>query len=431
MRRTVLVASSPIVAHTLNATPVVRSLVAAGVRVVWYVAPGLEAHARRFTDHVVPMDAVVAALAEEDPSSRGIAGSLAGVRRLYRDALVAPVEHHLPVLARLVQEHGVDLVVSDTLMLAAGLVTESAGLPWATIGDGPLQWPHPDVPPFGTGLPVMGGRAGRHRNRNVKRAVDALLFADALAHLNRARRGLGLWPVADLLTAGVSRQLHLQGCVPSFEHPRGRWPAHVRFVGALGPGPGAAPPVPDDLRRGTRHRRLAVVSQGTRRSNSAELVDPAVDVLLDEGFEVLVAGVTPRRPDDPRVHAMPRVDYLDALREADLFVTNGGYTGVTLALAAGTPVVLCGATEEKADIAARLVASGAGEVLRMVRPPRWLLRRAVRRVHRPDRVAAQQRIAAEFAAHDTDRLVTGHLLALLRDGRSPAGIPSTTGDADA
>lgn len=431
MSRTVLVASSPIVAHTLNATPVVRALVTAGVRVVWYVAPGLEAHARRFTDDAVPMDATVAALADEDPSSRGIVGSLAGVRRLYRDALVAPVEHHLPVLAGIVDSHAVDLVVSDTLMLAAGLVCETRGLPWATIGDGPLQWPHPDVPPFGTGLPVMAGPAGRHRNRNVKRAIDALLFADALARLNQIRRGLGLWPAADLLTAGVSRELHLQGCVPSFEHPRDPWPAHVRFVGALGPGAGAAPPVPDALRRGVRDRRLALVSQGTRRSDPAELVDPAVDALLDEGFDVLVAGVTPRRAHDPRVLALPRVDYLDALREADLFVTNGGYTGVTLALAAGTPVVLCGATEEKADIAARLAASGAGEVLRMVRPPRWLLRRAVRRVHRPDRVAGQRRLATEFAAHDTDQLVTRHLLALLDEGGLPAGTPATAGNAHA
>lgn len=416
MTRTVLVASSPIVAHTLNATPVVRSLSAAGARVVWYVMPPLAAHARRFCDDVAVMDDAVAALAEADPSSHGAAGSLAGVRRLYRDALVAPVAHHLPVLRELVAAHGVDLVVSDTLMLAAGLLAETTGVAWATIGDGPLQWPDVAVPPFGSGLPVLGGPAGRHRNRTVKRAVDALLFADALAGLNDVRRAQGLWPVADLLTAGVSRQVHLQGCVPSFEHPRSPWPSHVRFVGALGPGPGVAPPVPEALRRGVRSGRLALVSQGTRRGDPAELADPATDVLLDEGFEVLVAGVVPRRAGEPGVHATWRVDYVDAMAQADLFVTNGGYTGVTLALAAGTPVVQCGATEEKADIGARLAASGAGESVRLVRPPRWLLRRAVRRVLHPGRRPAQQRLAAEFAAHDTDRLVAAALLDLPRGG---------------
>lgn len=418
MTRTALVASSPIVAHTLNATPVVQALVAAGVRVVWYVAPAFAAHARRVTDDVVVMDHGVAALAEHDPASRGVMGSLAGVRRLYRDALVAPVDDHLPVLSQLVVTHDVDLVVSDTLMLAAGLVTESLGLPWATIGDGPLQWPHPDVPPFGTGLPPMHGPAGRHRNRNVKRAIDAVLFSQALGILNRTRHRLGLWPAADLLTAGVSRQLHLQGCVPSFEQPRDPWPEHIHFVGALGPGPGAAPPLPEALRRPRRRSRLAFISQGTRRDDPRELVDPAIDVLLAEGFEILVAGVTPSRVQHPRVHAMTRVDYHDAMPQAELFVTNGGYTGVTLALATGTPVVQCGATEEKADIGRRLAATGAGESIPLVRPPRWLLRRAIRRcLDDPQRRQARQRIAEEFAEHPTSQLLTDHLLSLLEDSR--------------
>lgn len=414
MTRTALVASSPIVAHTLNATPVVRALVGVGVRVVWYVAPSLAAHARRFTDDVVVMNDGVAGLAAHDPESRGVVGSLAGVRRLYRDALVAPVDDQLPALRELTVGHDVDMVVSDTLMLAAGLVAETLELPWATIGDGPLQWPHPDVPPFGTGLPLMPGPAGRHRNRNVKRAIDAVLFSQALGDLNRVRHRLGLWPSADLLTAGVSRQLHLQGCVPSFEHPRTPWPEHVHFVGALGPGPGAAAPVPERLRRHRRGNQLALISQGTRRDDPRELVDPAVDVLLAEGFDVLVAGVAPGRVQHPRIHPMARVDYHDAMAEADLFVTNGGYTGVTLALATGTPVVQCGATEEKADIGRRLVATGAGESLPLVRPPRWLLRRAVRRcLADPQRRRARLRIAEEFSAYPTDRLLAGHLLALL------------------
>lgn len=410
-------ASSPITAHALNATAVVRALTDAQVRVVWYLPGALAGHARRTGALPVPVEEVLAALPGEGAPG-GAGASLAAVRRLYRDALVAPVAAHAERLDALVDEHAARLVVSDTLMLAAGLVAERRGLAWATIGDGPLAWPHPQVPPFGTGLPVLGGPAGRHRNRTVKRAVDALLFREALVGLNRVRADHGLWPVADLLTAGTSRQVHLQGCVPSFEHPRPSWPSGVHFVGALGPGPGLAPPLPDALRRGSRDGRLALVTQGTRRPDASELVDPAVDVLLDEGYRVVVAGARPAR-DDHRVHVLPKVDYADALAEADLFVTNGGWTGVTLALAAGTPVVQCGATEEKADIGQRLRSCGAGESIPLIRPPRWVLRRAIRRVQRLDRRLAQRRIAAEFAAHDTDALLGSHLLGMLdgsRDG---------------
>ena len=58
--------------------------------------------------------------------------------------------------------------------------------------------------------------------------------------------------------------------------------------------------------------------------------------------------------------------YEQVLPHVDAFVTNGGYTGVTLALAHGVPLVQVGSSEEKAEIGARIAWSGVG-----VRP-RWL-----------------------------------------------------------
>lgn len=419
-RPTILVASTAVTAHSLNATPFVRSLSTTGARVVWYAAPSLHAHAARFVgaDFVAFPDDVPV-LFSSRPPGRGTVSSLAEVRRMYRDHLAGSAARHAQRLLALIRRERVDVLISDTLMLGAGVAAEVAGVPWVTFGDGPLQWPDPDLPPFGTGLRVLHGAAGRHRNRHVKQAVDALLFSDALVALNRLRRDHGLWPVSDLLTAGVSRRLHLQGCTPGFEYPRARWPEFVRFVGALGPGPGFAPAVPDDLRRGVRTRPLALVTQGTMRPDPRELVLPAARTLAAVGFDVLVAGATgAAAPHQAGVRVMRSVDYPDALREADVFVTNGGYTGVTLALAAGTPVVQCGATEEKADIGARLRACGAGESIRLVTPPAWWLRRAVHRVlTEPGHRRAQRDLAAEFAAYDTDRLIREHVLGVLTPAR--------------
>ena len=66
------------------------------------------------------------------------------------------------------------------------------------------------------------------------------------------------------------------------------------------------------------------------------------------------------------------------LPHVDAFVTNGGYTGVTLALAHGVPLVQVGSSEEKAEIGARIAWSKVGVRLRW-RPTRWRLRREVRR----------------------------------------------------
>lgn len=422
---TVLVASTPITAHTLNATPIVRGLREAGARIIWYAHPPVEQHAARWAEFVpLPLETMVPApgeATETQPGRRtfGVPDPLVEVRRMYRDDVVGTARRHVDELLGIIETHGVDLVVSDTLMLGAGIAAEITGVPWATFGDGPLQWPSPDLPPFGTGLPVMAGRAGRHRNRHVKHAVDVALFRGALRDLNRLRRDHGLWPVADLLTAGVSREAHLQGCTPSFEYPRPELPEFIHFVGALGPGSGFAPRTPQPLRRENRSRPLAFVTQGTMRPDHGELVEPASRALSAEGYEVLVAGMP--AVERPGVYSVPAVDYADALAEADVFVTNGGYTGVTLALAAGTPVVQCGATEEKPDIGARLVACGAGESIRLTSPPAWVLRRAVRRVTTdPSRRLAQARLAAEFAAHDTDHLIRNALLAQVGTPASPS-----------
>ena len=61
-------------------------------------------------------------------------------------------------------------------------------------------------------------------------------------------------------------------------------------------------------------------------------------------------------------------------------ITNGGYTGVTMALAHGVPIVQAGTTEEKAEIAARIEWSGAGVRLGKTHPLSSALAAAIDRV---------------------------------------------------
>ncbi|WP_394275751.1 glycosyltransferase [Luteococcus sp.] len=408
--------STSIDAHVLNATLPVQGLVERGARVLWCLPERFAEHARACGAQVMPPLHPDPLRAEPSRwTSRGAADALVRVRSMYRDALAAPAGDQAAQLRALVHRHGVDVLVADSLMLAAGIAAEAEGIAWASLGDGPLQWPDPDLPPFGTGLPLLAGAPGRHRNRTVRHVVDSTVFAPALAELNLARGRHGLWPVADLLTAAVSRQLHLQGCASGFEYPSSRRPGFVHFVGALGPGPGFAPPLPEPLRRATRTQPLAVVTQGTLRPDATELALPAATALRREGFDVLVLGrgavtVAERVPGTT---GMAAVDLPDALSEADLLVTNGGWTTVTLALAAGVGVLQCGATEEKADIGARIRHTGVGASLRLTRPPHWWVARLARRVlDDPQRRQASARMAADFAVLDAREISARQIIAL-------------------
>lgn len=171
-----LVVTTAIPAHSLNATQPVRGLVAGGARVLWSTTPSLAAQAARHGAHPVPPVPEPPRLGVADETHGALRG-LRQVRRMYRDDLAAPVEAQVLHLLGLVEEHHVDVILSDTLMFGSGNAAEVAGCAWVTLGDGPLARPDPLIPPLGTGLWLMDGPAGRHRNRTVKRISDRMVFA--------------------------------------------------------------------------------------------------------------------------------------------------------------------------------------------------------------------------------------------------------------
>jgi len=229
---------------------------------------------------------------------------------------------------------------------------------------------------------------------------------------DRTRADLGLpadpRPVAE---AVASPYLHLQGCTPSFEYPRRALPGHVHWVGALRPDAptGWTPPAWwDEVTSG--ERRVAHVTQGSIRPDLTELVVPAIRALADEEVLVVVttggashhqvvAAYGAELPANVRVAGF--IPYDSLLAHAAVFVTNGGYSGVTLALAHGVPIVQAGTTEEKSEIGARIQWTGVGLKLGTTRPDAHAVGRAVRRVlGEPTFRTAAARVRAEMAAHD-------------------------------
>jgi UDP:flavonoid glycosyltransferase YjiC (YdhE family) len=152
------------------------------------------------------------------------------------------------------------------------------------------------------------------------------------------------------------------------------------------------------------------VSQGSLRADMTELVVPALRALAGEDVLVVVtsgaasvadveAAYGGPLPGNARV--TPFVPYDELLARAAAFVTNGGWTGLTIALHHGVPVVQAGTTEEKTENAARVQWSGVGLRLGTTRPRSAAVRDAVRRVLRePSFAQSAARVQAEMATHD-------------------------------
>lgn len=414
-----LFATIPVTAHSTNPLPIAARLVDAGHDVLWYA--GRVFHDRIAAAGAVPLpydrahdfggvDLFDAFPAYKDRSGPAVIGEV------FADIFIGHAPERVADLQDVLARHDVDAMLCDGLMYGVGLTSELTGIPWATFGDGPLPYLEPDNPPFGPGLMPMAGPVGRLRNRAVGAIARATIFRAAQRRYDRIRADLGLppSPVA-AIDAAMSPMLHLQGCTPSFEYPRRTVPPSVRWVGALRPDPvpGWVPPAWWPELTGS-DRPVVHVTQGSLRADMTELVVPAVRALAERDVLAVVTTGGPSEADvaavlgapvPANIRVVPFVPYDDLLAHVDVMVTNGGYSGVTLALAHGVPLVQAGTTEEKSEIAARIRWSGVGLRLRTTRPSAAQIGRAVDRVlDEPSFRQAAARIRDEMAPLDAGRL---------------------------
>lgn len=416
----VLAISSPIYAHVVNATPFVQGLVARGAEVHRAVATSLVGVAAYPGVQVWDSGPVEPFLAP--------AGRLPEVSARY-DWLLRDAETRAPGLAQLVRRVRPDVVITDSLGHPGALVAERAGLPWVSVGDGPLHHPDETTPPFGAGLPYRTAPPWVWRNRVVLAASRRLLMARAQHRYDALRTRLGLPPSATpVLEAAISPTLHLHCGVPELEYPRrGGVPDHVRFVGI------ARPPLPPGWSRPAwwepvvhAHRgRVVLATQGTLRGDSDELLAPTLEVLRRTGR----AGVLTTGSGDAEQLGGPGlvtgsvavesfVPYAELLPHTSALVTNGGWTGVLLALAHGVPVLQVGRTEEKADIGRRVEWAGAG--LHLGRPVRRALATALDRLeHDHSLRSGARRLADALAQHDPATEGAGLVADLVVRGGTP------------
>ena len=424
---TFLFASTPITAHTINPLPIAARLVERGHRVLWYAASRF--HSRIAAVGAEPYGFTAATEFDDLAAAYGGAGSpraIAGLRQGFAAHLVGDVVARVSDLEAITASVRVDAVLADAMFVAGRAWHERGGPVWATLGDGPLTYADVDTPPYGPGMLPMPGREGRRRNRVTARMARRLIWGPASVRLAAARAELGLTVVErSVFDEARSPYLHLQACVPEFEYPRSSLPAPIHFVGALRPSPSSrSTGLPHSARQPgstdgdlpdwwcdllADDRPAVLVSQGTLRPDLAELVLPALRGLAGAGVQVVVAtgagdpGRLPRALGGSVpvwVRTARWVPYDLVLPHVDAFVTNGGYTGVTLALAHGVPLVQVGSSEEKAEIGARIAWSGTGVRLRWRASPASL-RSAVRQVLTDPCIRTQSdRVQRSMAQHD-------------------------------
>jgi MGT family glycosyltransferase len=402
-----LFTSVPVEGHSASPLAIMAKLVADGHEVAWLAGARYAERAEAVgVRHLRLSQSTDYSLYDDPFDVHPQLRRLRGVRLIeavFRDVFLGDAVAQVAELEHALVGFAADAIVTAGPQFGPSLVAERTGIPLAAIGDGPFSTLNDLTPPFGPGLRPWHGAVGRARHRLLNAAVRHR-FAGVHARWAEVRRELGLAPSQRwVFDAMVDADLVLQGCVADFEYEQSL-PDSVRFVGAhrpIEPTAWVAPAWWDDLDGG---RPVVHVTQGTIRADPSELIVPTVRALAGENVLVVVtaAGIDQARlgelPANVRVATF--VPYERLLERASAFVTNGGYIGTNLALHHGVPIVQVGATEEKAEIGARINHFRVGRAFRRL-PSRGGLRRAIR--HVLDDGAVRDRVAwlaKDYRRHD-------------------------------
>jgi UDP:flavonoid glycosyltransferase YjiC (YdhE family) len=425
-----LFATMPFDGHFNPLTSIAMHLKAQGHDVRWYAGPS---YVRKLADLDIPRFAFQRA---REVSGQNIAelfperASLKGPRLLSFDleqVFVANVEHHYHDILEAFKTFPFDALVCDPGFYAAHIIAAKLNPRVYTVGVGPLVGLPGEPPPF------FGLKPARTIVDNVvHRGARALLngtMKQGVRTYNRVLALEGLPPVeiGDFLElTRTCATDYFQSGVPGFDYPRRSLPTNVKFVGPLLPFKKGPMQEPHELaQKLQRYQSVIVVSQGTVDNNDPEkLFIPALEAL--KGGPHLVVATTGgknteelrRRYPDDNVVVEDFIDFGLLFEHTDLFICNGGYGSILLALSNGVPVLSAGVREGKNDINARIDYCGFGIDLKTERPTPAKIAKGVSRILGDKRFFANvARVRAEFDTYQPLDLIDGFMF---------AGVPEAT-----
>lgn len=344
---------------------IARRLVSRGHDVRVLSEPSLEGHVRSTGAGFVPLSAAPHRF-DRSPQSdfvrdweaRTPIGEFARTRDL---VMIGPASRYADDVLAELRRQPADALVVDWLLLGGALAGEAAAVPTALVCHNPWMVPEPGRPAPGFGFLPRPGAAGRLRDSLGNRLFTAS-FDRALPALNSARRRLGLREVDTVprLFDRVDRVLVLTEAEFDFV-PTSR-ASNVVHVGPVLDEPGEVEPwrspwAADDP------RPLVLVTTSSYFQNPRGVLDTACRAVRSVGARaVLTTGAVdpaslPAAEDIVAVESLP---HDEVMRETQAVISHCGLGTVHRALVRGVPLICQPIGRDQPDVAARVVAAGAG-----------------------------------------------------------------------
>lgn len=306
-------------------------------------------------------------------------------------------------VSAILDEHPVDVIAPDWMMLGASFAAERAGIPAAPLVHSVAAFPVEGMPAYGMGFKPAAGPMGRARDRMGRMMFERMMDRPLLEPLNAVRAQLQLAPLESVFDWVLNHDPLLVLTSETFDFPA-RFPDTVRYVGPQLEEPEWCPvwePPWEEADDGP----LVVVGLSTTYQAHEDLLENVVEALGQLPVKALVTTgnleLLSRVP--ANVHTEPFVPHARVLPLADLVVTHAGHGTTMAALAHGVPMVCLPIGRDQPDIAARVVWHGAGIKLSPRSKPNRIAR-AISQVLSDDAYRRSARKLAHAIAAEEPRL---------------------------
>ncbi|MGM9473769.1 glycosyltransferase [Pseudarthrobacter sp. YS3] len=352
---TILAYTSPAIGHLFPMTPVLLELQNRGHQVHVRTLASKVGLMRDLGFTAVALDPRVEAISHDDYLVRGPRRGLAAAAQTF----AARGRFDAPAFKAAVDDVRPDAALVDINAWGACFAAEAWGGPWASFSPYIPVLHSPGTPPFGPGVPPLGGVAGRVRDAALRRLVLGAVEGALTPGINALRADVGLPPVASAEEFLRKAPLMLVTTAKPFEYAATDWGPGVVMIGASAWDP---PQKNEDWLDAIRQPILLVTTSSEFQGDGV-LVRTALEAFRDEPVHVVAtmpAGVAAGMDIPANATVKAFLPHNAVLDRAAVALTHGGMGATQKALAHGVPVCVVPFGRDQLEVARRVQVSGSG-----------------------------------------------------------------------
>lgn len=353
----------------------------------------------------------------------------AGVQQLKFDIknfFVYRAPEYFEDISEINQDFPFEVFVCDAAFTAGQIVMRKLSVAGVGIGVSPVMSTSKDLPPYGLGLTPGHSLAGRIKQKLLRFVAKNLIFKESTTEYNKVLKKYDL-PAEKVILFDVPvlrSDIFLQSGTPGFEYERTDMPEKLKFVGPLHAYKNSQQKDYNYAwqQKLSNHKRNILISQGTFEPDHSKLIIPALEALKNENYLLIVATGHHHTEELRKKYKQENIiieDFIDfdfIMPRTDIYITNGGYGGVMLAIDHALPMLAAGVNEGKNEICARIGYFKLGIDLKTEKPTSEKIKKAVDELFSiPVYKKNVEKLRDEFRRYDSSKLTAGCILAAIKN----------------